>query len=364
MKTEQLEKYLGRPDMTIVEAMRRIDENNKKILYIVDGERKLIGSLSDGDIRRWIIKTGEIGATVDRAMFQTPKYLYNDAADKADELLSIQTTIDSIPILTGDGVVTDIVFRDLHSAYPVRKKLRPSLAGVPVIIMAGGKGTRLYPYTKILPKPLIPVGNVPIVERIINSFREYGADRFYMILNYKKEMIKSYFSEFKIDYEMNYVDEPEPLGTAGGIRIIDEQFNSPVIVTNCDILIRADYVDILQFHRDMGNALTIVSSLKHTVIPYGVIHSKAEGLVASMEEKPHVSYLVNTGMYVIDAAHLSEIPKDRVYNMTDFIDQLVAADCKVGIYPVSEDSFLDMGEFEEMKRMEEKIYSNGVLNGN
>ena len=211
---------------------------------------------------------------------------------------------------------------------------------------------------------MIPIGNIPIVERIINSFRECGADRFYMILNYKKEMIKSYFSEFNIDYEMNYIDETKPLGTAGGIRIIDEQFDTPVMVTNCDILIRADYADILQFHKDMGNALTIVSSLKHTVIPYGVIHSKSEGLVASMEEKPHVSYLVNTGMYVIDAEYLKEIPKDRVYNMTDFIDLLVSEERKVGIYPVSEDSFLDMGEFEEMKRMEEKIYGSGLATDN
>ena len=364
METEQLEKYLGRADMTIVAAMQKIDKNRKKIIYIVDGERKLIGSLSDGDIRRWIIKTGEIGATIDKAMCQAPKCFFDDAVDEAKNFFAVNGAIDSLPILTRDGVLTDIIFRDVKSVYRVKKNFRPSLAGVPVIIMAGGKGTRLLPYTKILPKPLIPVGNIPIVERIINSFRECGADRFYMILNYKKEMIKSYFSEFKIDYEMNYVDEPEPLGTAGGIRIIDEQFDTPVIVTNCDILIRADYVDILQFHKNMGNALTIVSSLKHTVIPYGVIHSKAEGLVASMEEKPHVSYLVNTGMYVIDAEHLSKIPRDRVYNMTDFIDQLVAEDLKVGIYPVSEDSFLDMGEFEEMKRMEEKIYGNGMLGGN
>ncbi|MBQ9480173.1 MAG: NTP transferase domain-containing protein, partial [Selenomonadaceae bacterium] len=256
--------------------------------------------------------------------------------------------------------------REDRAIYPedTEPKPRATLADTPVIIMAGGKGTRLYPYTKILPKPLIPIGNIPIVERIINSFREHGANRFYMILNYKKEMIKSYFSEFDLDYKMIYVDEPAPLGTAGGIRLIDEQFDAPVMVTNCDILIRADYTDILEHHKATGNALTIVSSLKHTVIPYGVIHSKAEGMVSSMEEKPHVSYLVNTGMYVIDAEYISTIPRDRVYNMTDFIEQLVSEDRKVGIYPVSEDSFLDMGEFEEMKRMEEKIYSNGLLVNN
>lgn len=360
MNIEQLKMCFGDTTMTIVEAMRKIDQNNRSILYIVDDEQKLIGSLSDGDIRRWIIKTGEINSTVEQAMFTGTKFLYDGARDKVIAFFKKYTYINSVPIIDKNRVVTDIIFRKSQKNSTSDFNRLP-LSNTPVIIMAGGKGTRLYPYTKILPKPLIPIGNVPIVERIINSFREYGAETFYMILNYKKEMIKSYFSEFTIDYTINYVVEHTPLGTAGGIRIIDDKFDTPVMVTNCDILIRADYADILEHHNETGNALTIVSSLKNTIIPYGVIHSREDGIVSSMEEKPHVSYLVNTGMYVINAEYIERIPRDTVYNMTDLIDRLLSEGCKVGIYPISEDSFLDMGEFEEMKRMEEKIYSSGMI---
>lgn len=223
------------------------------------------------------------------------------------------------------------------------------------MIMAGGKGTRLYPYTKILPKPLIPIGDIPIMERIIGKFCEFGTTQFYATVNYRKNMIRSYFSEISKTYSLEYVEEDKPLGTAGSLQLIKEEFSQPFIVTNCDILIHADYEDIYRYHKEAGNELTIVTALKNIEVPYGVIHSSENGAVQSMEEKPKLSYFVNTGMYILNPALKKEIPEDTFFHMTDLADKLLAENRRVGMYPISEDSFLDMGEFEEMHRMEEKL---------
>ena len=237
-----------------------------------------------------------------------------------------------------------------------KKKDKKTLKDVPVIIMAGGKGTRLYPYTKILPKPLIPIGDIPIMERIIDRFHDFGVERFWATVNYKKNMIKSYFAELTTDYSLDYVEEDKPLGTAGSLHLIKEKFEVPVIVSNCDILIQADYADIYKYHMESENDLTIVTALKNIVVPYGVIHSKEEGKISSMEEKPKLSYFVNTGMYVLSPKALERIPKDTFFHMTDLADMLLQEGEQVGMYPISEESFLDMGEFEEMHRMEQKLH--------
>ena len=223
------------------------------------------------------------------------------------------------------------------------------------MVMAGGMGTRLYPYTKILPKPLIPIGETPIVERVLNCFTAYGIQKYYMTVNYKKSMIKSYFSELKPAYDIEYVEENEPLGTSGSIKLIDEKFMSPLFVVNCDALVFADYFDIYQYHRKAENDITIVSSLKNITIPYGVLHSKENGQLTEIEEKPKLSYFINTGMYIINPSVIDKIPGNTVFHMTDLVDSVMRDKGKVGMYPISEDSFLDMGEFSEMHRMEEKL---------
>lgn len=262
--------------------------------------------------------------------------------------------ITALPVVDAKGCITDIIFKESDD-FALRMEEREALKGIPAVIMAGGKGTRLYPYTKILPKPLIPIGDIPIMERIIQMFRRYGVREFYATVNYKKGMIKSYFAENMEGYSLEYVEEEKPLGTAGSLSLIERRFQTPFIVTNCDILIHADYADIFQYHQKAGNALTMVTALKNIVVPYGVIHSSGNGRIDSMEEKPKLSYFVNTGMYILSPELLGEIPQDTCFHMTDLADKLLKEGRKVGMYPISEDSFLDMGEFEEMRRMEEKL---------
>lgn len=353
MKKEQMINFLGLSTLNIVEAMERIDANAHGILFIVNEKDKLQGTVTDGDVRRWIIKSGKLDVKVSDIMNKNPKTIYRKEIDRAQSYMK-KVHVKALPVLDSRGKVVDIVL-ETGEAAEITKRDTETLSQVPVVVMAGGKGTRLYPYTKILPKPLIPIGDIPIMERIIGRFVDYGVTDFYATVNYKKNMIKSYFADLAVDYSIQYVEEDKPLGTAGSLCLIEDNFDRPFVVTNCDILIHADYADIYRYHKESGNALTIVSALKNIVVPYGVIHSKENGTVVSMEEKPKLSYFVNTGMYVLNPDLIEKIPKDTFFHMTDLTDLLLKEGRQVGMYPISEDSFLDMGEFEEMRRMEKKL---------
>lgn len=353
MEGEHLSAFLIVQTATVVEAMQKIDLNAKGILFVIDENDKLSGVITDGDIRRWLIKTGNLQESVLKIMNKNPKVIYERELKTAKDYME-KYVITALPVVTMDNHILDIIFKEEKN---IQTKIsnKKSLEEVPVVIMAGGKGTRLYPYTKILPKPLIPIGDIPIMERIIDAFRKYGVKDFYATVNYRKSMIKSYFSDAATDYQIKYIEEEKPLGTAGSLSLIKDKFYMPIIVTNCDSLIHADYEKIYGHHKNMGNELTIVTALKNIVVPYGVIHSSENGRIDAMEEKPKLSYFINTGMYIMNPDLLQEIPTDTFFHMTDLTDKLLKEERKVGMYPVSEDSFLDMGEFEEMRRMEEKL---------
>lgn len=358
MKKICKDKFIIEKPLTIIEAMKKMDENGYGILFFVDINGKLKASLSDGDIRRWLIRTGNLATDIQLVMNTNPKYIFTDFSGDVNEFMA-KHRITAVPVVDIYMHVLNIIINrssDDNSSLISNN----ALEGIDVIIMAGGKGTRLYPYTKILPKPLVPIGDVPILERIFNRFHKYGINRFYLTVNYKKEMIKAYFADVHPPYEIIYVEEDKPLGTAGSIQLIDKKFDKPVIVTNCDTLIETDYNKIVAHHKRFHNDITIVSSLKNTTIPYGVIYSDGKGIVTSMEEKPQLSNFINTGMYIINPEFLGWIPENEFFHMTHLVQKMMEKGKKVGMYPISENSFWDMGEFAEMKKMEERINSGDV----
>lgn len=352
MTKEMLQLFITTVNLSVVEAMAKIDHNVRGILFVLNEQQELIGSVTDGDIRRWLIKTGDLNATIDHYMNRSPKFLLENHREQAFTYMKEQV-IKAVPILNEHRHMIDIIFAE--ETIGISKANDDSLKNTKVIIMAGGKGTRLYPYTKILPKPLIPIGEVPILERIIHKFCDYGISQYYLTVNYKKGMIKSYFAEINPVYKLHYIEEDQPLGTAGSIKLIPEEFTEPVIITNCDTLIDVNYEKVMAYHITSNNALTIVSALKHIVVPYGVMYSKEHGVVTAMEEKPKLSYFINTGLYVLDPILIKKIPDNTMFHMTQLAQLLMNEGYQVGMYPISEDAFLDMGEFEEMKRMEQKL---------
>lgn len=342
------ESLLGDSYITITEALKKIDANALGVVFIVDSERKLVGSLSDGDIRRWLIKTGDLKATATQAMNKTPIYIFEQNEANATKLMD-DNYITAIPVVDSQLRVIKVV--DNKNKAKNHHRISNKLQGVPVVMMAGGKGTRLYPYTKILPKPLIPVGDKPIAELIIESFCEYGCNEYYLIVNHKKNMIKAYFGELETDYSVHFVDEDKPLGTGGGVSLLKGMINDTFILTNCDNIVEDDYSKIYEYHKEHKNLITMICSLKNFSIPYGVVNLANEGTIKSMEEKPTFSFFTNTGCYIVEPEVIDDIPEGTFMGFPDMIEKYRSEGKNVGVYPISEKAWLDMGEMDALEKM-------------
>lgn len=348
--SREIDRFVCRDDITLTKAMLQISDNRQGVLYVVNDVGRIIGSVSDGDIRRSLVRDGNMNKLV-REVMNTSPLLIKDSEKAEDIEWGNCPRITALPVVNDKGQIKNIILRDPTELV----KNNEILADVNIVIMAGGKGTRLYPYTKILPKPLIPIGDIPIIERIIDKYVDFGAKNFYITVNYKRGMIKSYFEEIVPSYSISFVDEDMPLGTAGSLKLIEDDIGDAIFVANCDTLINADYADIYNHHIETNSALTIVTALKKFDVPYGVLNVGDGGVIKSMEEKPSMSYFINTGMYVLDTRCIDLIPQEEMYHMPQLAEKLLSLGQKVTMYPVAEDDFLDMGEFEEMKRMEEKL---------
>lgn len=346
-----IEKSLISKDATVRQAMERLN-SARKVLFVVE-EKRLIGSLTDGDVRRWILAGGGLDELVSSAMFAEPRFVFQDSGgEKAARKIINEKGMLAIPILNGKHEIVDIVFWNENL-----DQLQFEKIDNPVVVMAGGKGERLMPYTSIVPKPLIPVGEKPISELVIDSFRKYGCNEFYFTLNYKKNMIKAYYDELPREYTVNYVEEDVPLGTGGSLFLMKEKIDRTFFVSNCDILLDVDYADVLKFHKKHQNIITVVTSLKKYSIPYGIVKISEMGKIEALLEKPSMDYLVNTGVYVIEPKLLDMLVKKKMIHMTEIIEMCLEEGLNVGAYPIGESAWMDMGQFEDMERMKAKLES-------
>ena len=343
----RLKDYMIEPTNTIVDSIKQIDSNGKGIVYVCkDGI--LCGSVTDGDVRRHILNQGSINDNVTTIMNKTPLFCYTEELEVAYEKM-YREYVRSIPILARDKRIVDIIFADEISV-PDKCQLN-----IPVVIMAGGKGTRLYPYTQILPKPLIPIGEKTITEHIMSRFKEYGCHHFDMIVNYKKNFIKSYFLDNENPADIDFIDETEFLGTGGGLKLLEGKYSDTFFMTNCDILIEEDYAKIVEEHKEKKNIITMVCAEKNMVIPYGTVEVSEDGQAVALKEKPSLSFVTNTGFYVIEPEFLNIIPENTFIHITDVIQKCIDIGKRVGVYKISEDKWLDMGQMEEMEKMRRKL---------
>lgn len=345
----RVEELFLAPDATVLEALRKLDETGQRILFIAP-EGRLQAALTDGDIRKFFLRGGTPDQTIDRAANYHPLSLPIAERGRAREVLQAHR-IDALPILDKRGVITDIVF-----AYKLDVDNRKRV-DIPVVMMAGGLGTRLYPYTKILPKPLIPVGEQPIAELIIDRFRDFGCHDFTMIVNYKRGMIKSYFTDLEKDYTVHFADEDVFMGTGGGLCLLKGKMQSPFFFTNCDTLLDVDFGDIYEYHKKHGNLVTMICAFKHYTVPYGVVELGQDGNIAAMREKPELDFLTNTGVYVVEPRVVEEMRDGEIIGFPDVIERYRAAGEKVGVYPIGENSWMDMGQLEELEKMRRKLES-------
>lgn len=342
----RVEDFLICEDASIMDALRQLDATAKKCIFAIDSKRRLVGSLTDGDARRLILRQGGLEGVVRDAMNRNLKTAtISDGITPAR--VSTEFGVQAVPIVDSEGMVSEIVFGDLSILTEARRLEDP----LPVVMMAGGKGTRLLPYTAILPKPLIPIGEKTIAERIVERFYEGGCDDFWLVLNYKRGMIKAYFDELNPPYSVHYIDEDRYCGTGGGLKLAEGMVNSTFVFTNCDILVDINLVSLLKTHRQANNAVTIVTSIKDYTVPYGTIEIEEGGGIAAMVEKPTFSSLINTGLYLVEPEVLDYIEAGEAIGFPDVIERCRNAGLKIGVFPVSEGAWLDMGQPEELSRM-------------
>lgn len=334
-------------NQTLMFALRFMDEAQRRLLLVTDNGR-YHGIVSSGDIQRAIIANKSVETPVGDVLREDIT-----VASPADSFESIKKEMlevraEFMPVVDMSGELVMVHFwEDVFMAEKPEKKQ----FNIPVVIMAGGKGTRLKPFSNILPKPLFPLGEKTILEGIIDRFGENGCDRFHLSVNYKADFIRSYIEQIEgRTFEVNVFQEGKPLGTAGSLSLLRGLLEEPFFVSNCDIIIDADYSEILDYHQSSQNEITLVVALKNIKIPYGTVISGEEGQLLDFKEKPELSYMINSGMYLLQPGLIDEIPDDTFFHITELVEKVRARGGRVGVFPVSEGSWFDIGQWDEYKR--------------
>jgi dTDP-glucose pyrophosphorylase len=344
-----MKNILINPTATIKDALKRLDETAEKVLLVVNEHDILLGALTDGDIRRYILKTGNIEGSIQNVFNKNPIVSYKNQNIEEIKQLLFKNKIDLIPLLDENNKVigyyrwVDFYNEELEN-YKISDKI-----DIPVVIMAGGKGTRLDPFTKVLPKPLLPIKDKTVTEHIIERFKKYGVNKFYLTLNYKGKVIESYFNSIEKDYDIDFIWEDEFLGTAGSLFLLKDKIKSDFFLANCDNILRTNFFNIYNFHSSCNAQLTSITSIQHYQIPYGVVHIKEQGLIDRIEEKPEYTFQVNTGVYLINNKVFNYITEKKKLDMPELIKILINDNNKVLAYPINEKDYLDVGQWEEYK---------------
>lgn len=345
---EEMNKFIGSELLTVSEAMQRIDQNANGILFLVNENGILTSCITDGDIRRYLLSGGKINGCVIDAANKHPKFARN--IDEAKTLYHKRNYI-AIPIVDDNGSLLDVYTGEIDM---IRKQHKP--LNIPVVINAGGKGTRLDPFTRVLPKPLIPVGELPIIELIMQEYQSYECSDFHIIVNYKKDLIKAYFHDSDNAYDISWYDEEKPLGTGGGLSLLKGRFDSTFFFANCDALLTSNYESMVEFHKNNHNAITMICAYKNLNIPYGVVEMGENGIIESMKEKPLMSFLTNTGIYIVEPEVVDDMVDGENIGFPDIVERQRQKGRKVAVFPVSEKDWMDMGQISELEKMRVKLY--------
>ncbi len=346
---DDIQRLIGKDTLSVSEAMQRIDANACGILFLANDAGALLGCITDGDIRRFLLSGGKMTKSALEAANLKPRVA--GSVEEARKLCHRKNYI-IIPIVDDSGTIID-----LYNGEAGETSNKPKLAlQIPVVINAGGKGTRLDPYTRVLPKPLIPVGDYPIIELIMQEYQSYSCTDFHIIVNYKRDLMKAYFSDNERNYHITWYDEQTPLGTGGGLSLLRGKLKSTFFFANCDALLTANYESMLKFHKDNGNAITMICAYKNINIPYGVVEMGLNGSIEEMKEKPLLSFLTNTGIYIVEPKVIDDIEDNEVIGFPDIIEREKQKGKKVAVFPIGENEWMDMGQIPELEKMRIKLF--------
>jgi len=338
------------PTISIKDALKRLDDTAEKVLLVVDENNILLGTLTDGDIRRYILKTGMIEGIVESIYNPNPIYALEGQLEDEIKSMIFKNKVEILPVVNDKKQVigfhrwTDFYEREIEDYSPSEK------LDIPVVIMAGGKGTRLDPFTRVLPKALVPFKEKTISEHIIDSFKKFGVQKFYFTLNFKGRVIESYFNSIQKDYEIEFIWEEEFLGTAGSLSLLIDKINNDFFVTNCDILLNVNYNKVYKYYKEVDAFFASITSIRHYAIPYGIVYTGEQSIIKKIEEKPEHTFQINTGVYLLNKKVLDYISENTYIDMPQLIDRLLEENKKVIAYPINEKDYIDIGQWEEYRK--------------
>lgn len=332
----------------VLRALEQMNEVKRKLLIVVN-EGKFISVLSIGDIQRAIINKYNLSNPIQPILRTIITVCLNTDSSESIKGKMLQLRAECMPILDQENNLVDIFFwEDIFGSQVVRKKVK---LGLPVVIMAGGRGSRLVPLTNILPKPLLPINKRTIIEDIMESFVGIGCNQFYLSVNYKSELIHHYFDDLNNpNYKIEYFEEEKPLGTAGSMYLIKDKIDSTFFVSNCDILVDQDLEEIYKYHMKNKNDITVVSAIKSYKIPYGTIETERDGILGHLDEKPELVFQINTGMYILEPRTLHLLPENTFFHLTHLIELVKKVGGRVGVFPIPESNWQDIGNWEDYNK--------------
>lgn len=331
---------------TILDALNRINNIHEGplVLFVVDSENKVIGSLTDGDIRRALIKGISVTETVEKAVHRNFNFLRKNVNDDVKNIhIQRELKMKLVPVLDENNQIYEIINLE---------KYKTQLP-VDAVLMAGGKGERLRPLTEKTPKPLIKVGEKCIIDYNIDSLISYGIKNIFVTVNYLGEQLEEHFKEKRDGIKINTIKEPKYLGTIGSIKFVESFYNDTILVMNSDLFTNIDYEDFYLHFKEHDADMSVAAVPYIVKVPYGVFNLEGRN-IKGVTEKPTISYYANAGIYLIKKELLKLIPENKFYNATDFMSSLINNNYKVIRYPIS-GYWIDIGQHDELERAKEIV---------
>ena len=323
------------------QVITAIDQGAAQIALVVDAEQKLIGTITDGDIRRGLLRGLTLESLAEQVMHRKFCFVREEVEEQEVLAMMRQEALHQIPVLDSQGrVVRLFLLEDL---------LQQTALPNTVVIMAGGEGKRLRPLTKNCPKPMLPVQGKPMLEILLERCKAAGLDQFYFAVNYLKQQIIDYFEDgSRWEVNIRYLKETQPLGTAGALSLLPEIPEDPLLVLNGDVLTQVPFPALLRFHQEHQAVATVCVREHETVIPYGVVRTEGTRMVA-LEEKPTLTNYVNAGVYVLSPQVWTHLNREEACDMPELLESLQQSNQPIHVFPIHE-YWLDVGHLETLER--------------